>query len=94
MATYTLTADGSTAAQRKTEVPGYYEPTVIMVASGDFGSGTLTVEYSVDGTTWVEDGAIALTDEGVARFSVHPLMQFRATLANATNPDIAVTFLT
>lgn len=93
MATYALTDNGTAGPEMRPEVQGDMDPHVIMLASGDFGGGTLVVEYSVDQTNWVEDGTISLSDDGVARFAVATRLWYRAVLAGASGPDMSVTFL-
>lgn len=90
--TYTLDDNGSTDAANSPEASGYKDPSIFMVATGDFGSGTLTVEFSVDGVAW-GPSSYALTDDGTLRFPTHPKLFYRATLSGASAPDIDVTFL-
>lgn len=89
----TFTADGSSAtwqpALRRT-VGKYAKPDTV-IASGDFGGGTLTVEVSADNVTWVAltDGTTTaeLTDDGVLNVQANvPFM--RLTLADSTDADI------
>lgn len=60
-------------------------------ASGTFGGGTLTLKWSIDGTTFVpfNDGVsdVALTAAG-GREVIAPGRKVRVTLSGATSPDI------
>jgi len=92
--TQTLEEDGSTTWQSKLDWPHGSPMRVFFGASGDFGSGTLTVEYSFDeGVTAIPDGELSFTDDGVAWFYAHPGLRWRATLASSSNPDIVVSFI-
>lgn len=90
-----LAADGSTtAATFNFDMNG-----AVLVATGTFGSGTVTFEGSVDGTNWYTlldgfDGtALTLTASGMARVAGdHPWV--RATVAGSTTPDIDVSLNT
>lgn len=59
--------------------------------NGTFGSGTITLKYSFDGTNYydvqVSGSAITFTATGIKDFSM-PACLLRATLAGATNPAI------
>lgn len=56
-------------------------------AVGTFGSGTLTLQISVDGTNFVSSG-LTLTANGKVDLAI-PCRQARWSLAGATTPDIA-----
>lgn len=65
---------------------------VVIVASGTFGSGTLGIEISPDdGTTWVpvEGASNTLTKAGIVDTFVVPQMcQVRLDFSGATNPTL------
>lgn len=96
-----LTADGSTSGGNIKNPDNAASIYQMVAASGDFGSGTLAVEMSVDGgTTYFavtdSSGAVTLTDDGAVRtFLLGPSrnqtaqqVKIRLTLSGATNPDI------
>lgn len=88
--TYNLTADGSTTAFA-------VEGLITVYATGNFGGGTLTVELSVNGTTWpsatYESGAsAALSADGAVNIYTGPC-SMRCTLAGATTPNIDITYV-
>lgn len=79
-----LEANGSTSVVDWRGGPG------ILLAQGDFGSGTLTLEFSIDGgTTWTPVGDASLTEGGGWRFDLGAC-QLRGTLAGATDPTVHV----
>lgn len=87
---HNLTADGSTPASI---VQFTRTVDIVVVATGSFGGGTLTIEQSVDGVAW---GATALTfidAAGAGSFKTASPLQHRATLAGATAPNVNVTFI-
>lgn len=97
MATYNLTADGSTAGERQVQTHSARDSVQdgFVVVTGTFGAGTVTIEYSIDGTTWLAGASpVSFTANGLSSFKVHPSLLYRATLAGATAPDVDVTFLT
>lgn len=59
---------------------------------GTFGGGTLTIQYSYDGTNWIDDSVLVFSEAGVGEFETKPSLYFRATLTGATSPDISVLF--
>lgn len=61
-----------------------------IVASGTWGGGTLTLEYSHDGTTFVTS-AQTLTANGVITFQDRPGLIWRVTLSGATGGSITAT---
>lgn len=74
-----FSANGSSSSRQ------WHGGTGHMVASGTFGSGTLTVQYSDDsGSTWY--GTKTLTASGDVEFSFPPGL-VRMTLSGATGPD-------
>lgn len=83
--TATLTANGSTASVRWSGVYlGHF------YAVGTFGSGTITLEYSLDGgSSWLTADAdnLVFTAAGRANFQL-PNCLLRITLSGATSPDI------
>lgn len=72
----------------------------VIYASGDFGAGTITPQWTIDGTTFVgvtdDTGAVTLTDDDAVRIFLlgdngltsDRKVQLRLNLAGATNPDI------
>lgn len=62
----------------------------VIVASGTFGGGTLTLEYSHDGTTFVSSGQ-TLTANGAISFQERPSMPWRVTLSGATAGSVTAT---
>jgi hypothetical protein len=64
--------------------------TRVIIATGTWGGGTLTLEYSHDGTTFVSSGQ-TLTANGVISFQDRPGMTWRVTLAGATGGSITAT---
>lgn len=93
MSKHTLTADGSTPAESKSEFISAEVENVIVIATGDFGGGTLTIECSVDGAAWVPTGISMFGGNDVDIFPTHPRLLYRATLSGATAPDVVVSFL-
>jgi len=61
--------------------------TLVIVAAGTWGGGTLTLEYSFDGSTFVSS-AKTLTANGVIEFVNRPGLVWRVTLAGATGGSI------
>ena len=93
----TLIADGNTDIPLKNKVAGI-ENTYTIGASGDFGSGAITISLSVDGgTTFITDIAasspVTFTDDFLRTFGpfnsdeMNPVI-LRVGLASSTNPDI------
>jgi len=64
--------------------------TLVIVASGTWGGGTLTLEYSHDGSTFVPS-AQTLTANGTIEFQDRPGMWWRVTLAGATGGSVTAT---
>lgn len=64
--------------------------TLVIVASGTFGGGTLTLEYSHDGSTFVSSGQ-TLTANGTIVFTDRPGLWWRVTLAGATGGSVTAT---
>jgi len=62
----------------------------VIIASGTWGGGTLTLEYSHDGSTWVSSGS-TLTANGTILFNDRPGLNWRVTLAGATGGSITAT---
>lgn len=91
----TLAADGSSTAL---SFPGGAVRTMFVI--GDLGSGTLTLEFSIDsGTTWdtvkdVPNGVtIAFAEEGIANVDLRGAVDLRVTLAGSTDPDFTAGWL-
>jgi len=61
--------------------------TTVIIAAGTFGGGTLTLEYSFDGATFVSSGQ-TLTANGVIEFVDRPGMIWRVTLSGATGGSV------
>jgi hypothetical protein len=87
MSTALLTASDN--ASSETQHDGSSSPAVI-VASGTWGGGTLTLEYSHDGTTFVTSGQ-TLTANGAISFNKRPGLHWRVTLSGATGGSITAT---
>lgn len=69
-------------------------------ARGDFGSGTLTAEVTIDGTNWetAQDasGSITLTADGAKQIvspENGPYAGVRVSLGSSTNPDLDIVLL-
>jgi len=63
---------------------------ITIIASGTFGGGTLTLEYSADGATFVTAG-LTLTADGVIQHRPTAGVQWRVTLAGATGASVTAT---
>jgi len=61
--------------------------TTVIVAAGTWGGGTLTLEYSFDGSAFASSGQ-TLTANGVIEFTDRPGMIWRVTLSGATGGSI------
>ena len=88
MASGRLTADGSTPWVTIQAAEGT-RPNISF--AGDFGSGTVTLEKQLDGTTYdlLDNGvAITLTDDDDSSYNLAPGMKVRGTLAGSSSPDI------
>lgn len=63
----------------------------VFSAQGTFGGGTLSVEWSIDGTNWTafkyQDSALALTENG-GYILTSPGHIGRVKLTGATSPNI------
>jgi len=59
----------------------------VIIAAGTFGGGTMTLEYSFDGSTFVATSS-TLTANGVIAFEERPGMYWRVTLAGATGGSV------
>lgn len=83
-----LEADGSTQAVKWNGGEGSF------VASGTFGGGSLSLEFSNDDkATWIALGGDATITEGGGSGFILPLgVWVRATLTGATDPSINVSF--
>lgn len=65
----------------------------VCALTGDFGGGTLVLEYSADdGDNYVEIPDASYTDETVFEVSCGTGGIIRATLSGATDPDLSVSF--
>lgn len=78
-----LTGDGNTP---ELQWPGGFSGSVIVF--GAFGGGTAKLQFSVDGTTWVDEGSTFSAD-GVAGFEL-PGCLLRVNLSGSTSPDLTV----
>ncbi len=82
-----FSADGSSAAIRTTDRP------IVLIGSGTFGAGTITVEVKlVDGSwqalnTAIID-ALAAPGQVITKLDFPDNFEIRATLAGATSPNI------
>ena len=98
-----LAADGSTAEANIVNPNTGASPFQVVYASGDFGSGTLTVKVSNDGgTVWFDatdasgsvtlasNGAVKLTLLGATTNILTEQIKIRCTLVNSTNPDLNI----
>lgn len=87
MSTALLTASGnaSSATQNADD-----SQLITIIASGGFGGGTLTLEYSADGTTFVTAG-LTLTVAGIIQHRPTAGVQWRVTLAGATGGTVTAT---
>jgi hypothetical protein len=99
----TLTGNGSTSGANIVNPNNGTDIFQTVSASGTFGSGTLTIEQSVDGgSTWfdVTDsvGTVTFTADGAVRTFLlgnnDPVaaeqIQIRGTLAGSTSPSLTV----
>lgn len=84
-----ITEDGSQTVVPK---PGRE---YVFAAQGTFGGGTLSLEWSFDGTTWTpvadSNGPIAFTEGGGTIFAA-PAGNLRVTLADSTDAEITAFF--
>ena len=83
-----ITANGSTLlGQNSTATAGALSAGLYtLTAQGTWNSGTLTLEFSTDGTTWTAYGAeTTLTANGAGGFLAGGSVLFRVTLASATD---------
>ncbi len=82
----TLTTNTSTDAVGFRGKPG-----VTMYAKGTWGSGTLTLAISPDGSNWFSTTS-TLTADGFKTITDR-VKAVRATLAGATNPSLTIWFV-
>lgn len=81
-----LTADGNVDVQFR-QGPA----AVLLWGDGNDGTGTLKLQYSVDGGTTYYDAGVSLTAAGAGVFSnVMGATHFRANLASSSSPTLAV----
>ena len=81
--TGTLSADGNSATLAWIGGNGYF------TAQGTFGSGTIKLQFSTDGSTWSDVGSqTSLTASGGGMFENLPKCSLRVNLAGATAPTI------
>lgn len=80
-----LDADGQTATYQYEGGDGSY------TAFGTFGSGTATLQYSIDGTTFIDVSSdAALTANGGVAITNLPPCSVRVNLSGSTSPDLNV----
>lgn len=80
-----MTADGSTD---EADLVQPKRSRLTWEAEGDFGGGTLTLEYRRNGSSvWISTGA-SLTATGAVNVEVHGSVVYRQTLSGATSPDV------
>lgn len=77
--------NASSATQQGSADTGY-----TVVAHGTWGGGTLTLEYSANGTDFVTSGQ-TLTADGAMDFTARAGLYWRVTLAGATAGGISAT---
>lgn len=89
----TFTADGSSTVFQpavRATIGGSAKPDTLM-ATGIWGSGTITVEVSPDGTTWISltDGAdtASLSANGALNFQANVPFA-RLTMSGSTTPNV------
>ena len=58
---------------------------------GTWGGGTAKLEYSVDGTNWVDSGHVGITGDYALTMAGKPCTKVRVVLTGATAPDLDVT---
>jgi hypothetical protein len=100
----TLTADGNTSEyiiRNPRNSSNIYQT---LVASGNYGGGTLTPQISNDGTNWIDVTDISGSVEFTAPSSTNlfllsggkrsgsDVLKFRCNLSGATSPNIKITF--
>ncbi|HCR85494.1 MAG TPA: hypothetical protein DIV86_02335 [Alphaproteobacteria bacterium] len=80
--TQTLTANGNT------NTIDWYGGVGTFAASGTFGGGIITMQYSLDGTNFITGGVDSeLVSDGGKKFSL-PKCSIRLNLAGATSPNV------
>jgi hypothetical protein len=84
MSTTLLTASDNASSVSQSSGDSH---TTVIIAAGTWGGGTLTLEYSFDGSTFVSSSK-TLTANGVIEFTDRPGMIWRVTLAGATGGSI------
>lgn len=94
VSTFNLIADGSSAALRRDVVSsqGSRGENVGVLAEGSFGTGAVTLEGSVDKTTWVQIGTLSLSADGIGH-EIAKVPWVRITLTGATAPDVNVSII-
>lgn len=85
----TLAADGNVPSASPWY--GHQGGRVMYAAQGDFGGGTTTLQFSLDGgSTWTSiGGATTLTGSGAAGAELPPC-HVRVNLASSSSPDLDI----
>lgn len=87
MSTALLTASGNASSAAQTADDSQ---AITIIASGTFGGGTLTLEYSADASTYVTAG-LTLTAAGIIQHRPTAGVTWRVTLAGATAGSVTAT---
>lgn len=90
-ASHTLNYTADVAANAATAIdvggtPDFYQ----VLASGDFGGGTLTIHLSPDGGTTYYSTGLSLTAAGLLTVNVKDGDKIKLVLAGSTSPDIDI----
>lgn len=87
VASGTLTADGNVA----TTIP-YMNSfgAITAVVSGTWGSGTAKLEFSLDGSVWIDSGITGLTANGALKLTGVACKHARVVLTGSTAPSLTV----
>jgi hypothetical protein len=64
---------------------------ITAIVSGTWGSGTAKLEFSHDGTVWIDSGSSGITANGALKLTGVACTKVRVVLTGATAPDLDVT---
>lgn len=63
---------------------------ITAVVSGTWGAGTAKLEFSLDGTVWIDSGLTGLTANGALKLVDVACRAVRVVLTGATAPSLTV----
>lgn len=86
----TFAADGNGATQALPYMSA--SGSITAFATGTFGSGTLKVQVSADGTNWYDSGVTGITVAGILKITGLACRFIRPVLTGSTAPSISVVF--